>query len=123
MPLFRKKDPTSSALAGYASASPADRGTLTALVSAGADLTQARHVRHYVYVPDESTARVAAAAAGEAGWQVEVREPLPGRTEWLVLSQRQGYVLSPAAVAEGRVFFDALAANHSGEYDGWEASV
>jgi hypothetical protein len=111
------------ALEGYDEVSGDDREVLKAMVLGGAELKDPRHVLHYVYVPDETRARDAQAKLVEAGWAVEVRAPEGPAPGWLVLSQRHGYVLTPAAVVADRLQFDAIAERLGGEYDGWEASL
>lgn len=94
------------------------------LIQAGADLTQPRHVLHYLYFPDEAQAEAASLEAAGRGFTAEVREPLaehPG--QWSVVCEQHGVVLDPPKVGEDGDFFDELAVRHGGEYDGWEASV
>lgn len=100
-----------------------DQSALTALVCAGADLEQPRHVLHYLYVLSEGTAYLVAAEMSAAGWFVEIDAPELGESEWLVLAQHLSSVLTPDAVLRTRVFFQQLARKYVGEYDGWEASV
>ena len=107
----------------YADVRDEDRQVLAALVEAGANLSEARQVRHYLYLPDERSARDCALELSGTGWDVDVREPLAGSDEWSVVCDRSGYVLLPEAVAEDRALFEQLAESHAGQYDGWEASV
>ncbi len=96
---------------------------LSSLVEAGANLSEGRHVRHYLYLPGERAARECALELSGTGWNVDVREPLAGSEEWSVVCDRSDYVLLPEAVAEDRALFERLADSHAGSYDGWEASV
>ena len=100
-----------------------DQSALTALVCAGADLDQPRHVLHYLYVLSEDAAYLAATEMSAAGWFVEIDAPESGDPDWLVLAQDLSSVLTPGRVLETRVFFQRLANKYVGEYDGWEASV
>ena len=114
----KRNDP----LAAYESARPEDRQVLTALINAGADLTEPRHVLHFIYeLADEAAAGQAADAVG--GWQSTAKSPPEGYETWSVTFERQGYVLSPENVAADAATFSAAAAAHGGHYDGWEASV
>jgi hypothetical protein len=90
----------------------------------GADLDEPRHVLHYSYFPAEATAAVARDEMARAGWSASVDEPLPDFPgQWSVKAERADAVLTLDFVRESTDFFEALAARHSGEYDGWEASV
>lgn len=107
----------------YADVRDEDRQVVAALVEAGANLSVGRHVRHYLYLPDERAARECALELSGTGWNVDVREPLAGSEEWSLVCDRSDYVLLPDAVAEDRALFESLAESHAGVYDGWEASV
>ncbi len=118
--MFRrnKNDP----LAAYEAARPEDRQVLAALLDHGADLTQPRHVLHYVYsLADATVARAAAAAVRE--WQSTVKPPPEGYDDWSVTFERHDYVLNPENVAADAATFARVAAAHGAHYDGWEASL
>ena len=94
------------------------------LMKAGADLTQPRHVLHFLYFPDQAVAFAASEEALQQGFTVDVREPLPQQPDqWSLVCEQHGVVLDPPTVVEHGDFFDGLAERHGGEYDGWEASV
>jgi hypothetical protein len=100
-----------------------DLAVLGQLMKAGADLTQPRHVVHYLYFGSRDAADAAAADAQGGGFTTAVKEPLvqfPG--QWRLVAERQG-VVDAETVRNSGDFFDSLAVRHSGEYDGWEASV
>ena len=97
---------------------------LEQLVKAGADVTQPRHVLHYLYLPDQERAGLAAEEAAAAGFEVTVREPLPQYPEqWTVVCERHDVVLQLETVRDTTDYFETLAGSHGGDYDGWEASV
>jgi Regulator of ribonuclease activity B len=99
-----------------------DQQLVALLRKRGADLTQPRHVRHYLYVDTQESAETAAADLVAEGWDCTV-EPAATGDNWLVLSERDA-VASSAAIDAWRVTFETLAGSFSGgEYDGWEASV
>src|SRR5687768_11058519 len=101
-----------------------DLQLLGLMMEDGADLDQPRQVLHYSYFPAEATAAVARDEMAQAGWSASVDEPLPGFPgQWSVKAERADAVLTLDFVLESTDFFEALAARHSGEYDGWEASV
>jgi regulator of RNase E activity RraB len=94
------------------------------LIEAGAQLTEPRHVLHYLYFPSDAVAATAAAEARTYGFEVTVKEPLPEYPgQWLVLCERHDAVLDPDFVRTTGDLFDALAERHLGEYDGWEAAA
>jgi hypothetical protein len=118
--MFRRKknDP----LAAYTATRPEDRQVLAALINAGANLTEPRHVLHFIYeLVDETNARAAADAV--AGWQATAKPPPEGYDTWSVTFERHEYVLIPDNVAADAATFGAVATAHGGQYDGWEASV
>ena len=97
---------------------------LEQLVKAGADVTQPRHVLHYLYFPDQDRAGRAAGEAASRGFEVTVREPLPQYPEqWTVVCERHDVVLQLETVRDATDYFETLAGSHGGDYDGWEASV
>ena len=107
---------------GMTDASDGDALILAQLRSAGADLTQPRHVVHYSYVPDERTAKAAASTIAEAGFETRVGEPLPGYDTWSVIAEATT-IVDETTVGPNRAWFQRIAAEHGGEYDGWEAAA
>jgi hypothetical protein len=94
------------------------------LMQAGADLTQPRHVLHFLYFTDQTAAVAASEEAGVRGFETDVREPSPPEIEeWSLVCEQHGVVLDPPTVRDQGDFFDDLAERHGGAYDGWEASV
>ena len=101
-----------------------DLSVLGQLMKHGADLTQPRHVLHFLYFPERDAAEAASAAARSQGYEANVRDPLPEYPEqWGVVAEKNDAVLDIDTVRSSGDFFDALAQTHGGEYDGWEASV
>jgi hypothetical protein len=99
----------------------ADRLVLRQLTGLGADLTKPRHVIHYLYFAEESDARAAAEAAEDTGYHAWV-EPPAGRSEQWSVRADATRLVSAATVDAFRAWFEQLAAEHDGEYDGWEAA-
>ena len=100
-----------------------DLMVLDQLMKSGADLTASRHVIYYSYAPSKEVAQTMGREATEAGWEPEVRDPLPDfPDQWGVICERHA-VTSPDFVREADDFFQALADRHGAEYDGWEASA
>ena len=127
MPLFRRRKKEEIDLE---SRSPQvglkykDLLVLEQLVKAGADVTQPRHVLHYLYFPDQDPAGRAAQEAAEGGFEVSVRAPLPDYPgQWTLVCERRDVVLELEAVRDTSDYFEGLAGSHGGVYDGWEASV
>jgi hypothetical protein len=102
----------------------ADRAILDRLSRRGVDLTAARTVHHYLFLPSDATRRDAAAHVAASGWDVEQRAPTAGDADRrLLVATRHDVVLDHEAVVVARAFFDATAARFGGEYDGWDISV
>ena len=96
---------------------------LEQMVQAGADLTQPRHVLHYLYFPSREAAE-AAVAEVPAPFGAEIGEPSPERSEqWAVRCEAHEYTLTADVVRENTDQFEALAQANGGDYDGWEASI
>ena len=100
-----------------------DLMVLDQLMKSGADLTATRHVLYYSYAPSQEVAQAMGREAREAGWEPEVREPLPDFPgQWGVICEKHA-VTSPDFVRDADDFFQGLADRHGAEYDGWEASA
>jgi len=100
----------------------ADKLALRQLAGRGADLTKPRHVIHFLYFIAEDDARAAATAIGETSWTTNVAPPTEAIAEWCV--QADGHrTVGPETVAALRSWFEQIAAEHRGEYDGWEAAA
>ena len=82
----------------------ADALALRQLAGRGADLAKPRHVIHFLYFAAEADARAAAAAVADASWTANVEPP-------------------SETVAAFRSWFECVATEHRGEYDGWEAAA
>jgi hypothetical protein len=100
----------------------ADALALRHLAGRGADLAQPRHVIHFLYFAEEADARAAADLAREAGWSAAVQPPGERIPDWTVRADGTR-VVSSATVEAFRAWFEHVAAEHHGEYDGWEASA
>jgi hypothetical protein len=97
---------------------------LNQLRQAGANLTAPRHVLYYLYFNNRATAESAASAATGSAFAARVREPIPEDPDkWGVVCERKSYVLSMDIVRDNTDYFESLAAQFGGVYDGWEASV
>ena len=101
-----------------------DLAVLDQLLKAGADLQQPRHALYYLYFASREAADAAADEAQVQSFRAAVGEPLPDFPgQWPLTCEQQGVALDVATVRGNDDFFEALAARHGGEYDGWEASV
>ena len=99
-----------------------DQLVLRQLTARGADLTKPRHVIHYLYFAKEADARAAAGEIEQAEWETTVGPPDEKLAEWSL--RAEGYrVIGAATVGAFRAWFEQIAAEHYGEYDGWEASA
>lgn len=103
------------------SSQEADALALRQLAGRGADLAKPRHVIHFLYFAREEDARAATEAIGDA-WTTKITPPGETITDWTV--EADGHrTVGPETVAAFRSWFEAVAAAHDGEYDGWEASA
>ena len=98
-----------------------DQLVLEQLESLGADLSQPREVRHYLYFPAETAASEVADALATEGFTIEKDRGADGRS-WLVLAI-QTMVPTPESIAALRTRLTAVADERGGEYDGWEAAA
>ena len=109
------------ALAACTAGDADDAAVIEQLRQAGADLSQPREVRYYLYLPGQADAnRVATMVAGGAR-QVDVQPAAVG-SDWLVLVTETTVVdleLLAARREEWRRALEPL----GGEYDGWEAAA
>jgi hypothetical protein len=100
----------------------ADQLVLRQLAGRGADLTKPRHVIHYLYFAGEADARAASAAIEQSDWETRLSPPDERIPEWSV--RAEGYrVVQSATVASYRAWFEQIAEESHGEYDGWEAAA
>jgi regulator of RNase E activity RraB len=101
-----------------------DLAVVAKLVDAGADMSQPRHVVHYVYFDNRDDATTAVAEARRSAFEVVVREPQPpSQPQWALVCERHGVILDAPTIRHSRDFFESLASRCRGDYDGWEASV
>jgi hypothetical protein len=77
-------------------------------------------IRHFLYLPTEEQARDALVAI--AAIDCETEEPYPIFDTWCVVAQTH-VVPTESAICNLRRLFTEIAAEHDGEYDGWEAEV
>jgi hypothetical protein len=104
-----------------ATTAEADRLVLRQLEGLGADLAQARHVIHFLYFPAERAARGAAEEIEKAGYDATVTAPDGTIREWSVRAEGTR-VVAATTVEAFRAWFEQIAAEFQGEYDGWEAA-
>jgi hypothetical protein len=103
-----------------------DAAVVAALRKAGADISQPREVLHFFYFPNKAHAEEAAAELRREG--MNVRDPISIETgtdtpnPWSVRATINA-VVSLAGARECSSRFRALASQHNGEYDGWEAAA
>jgi len=100
----------------------ADALALRQLAGRGADLAKPRHVIHFLYFAAEADARAAAAAVADASWTANVEPPSETVAEWCVRADGNRTV-GLETVAAFRSWFECVATEHRGEYDGWEAAA
>jgi hypothetical protein len=99
----------------------ADRLQLRQLEALGADLARPRHVVHVLYFASEPTARDGADRAARGGYETTVVPPGDRDDPWTVRAEGTR-VVDASTVAAFRSWFERIAHELHGEYDGWEAS-
>jgi hypothetical protein len=112
---FRKPNP-------FRDPAELDKLSLKHLEKLGADLALPRHVIHFLYFEHEDDARRAAAEAPTTGWEATVEAPSEPTAQWLVRADATR-VVDARTVESYRAWFEHLAADCDGEYDGWEAAA
>ena len=100
----------------------ADALALRQLAGRGADLAQPRHVIHFLYFTGETDARAVIEVVREAGWHAAIEEPTANVGAWTVRADATR-VVSTVTIESFRAWFEQVAADHRGEYDGWEAAA
>ena len=100
----------------------ADTLAIRQLVKAGADLAKPRHVIHFAYFPSEQDARAAAETIEAASWNAAVEPPGETIAEWSVRADGER-VVGPDTISAFRSWFEHVATEYGGEYDGWEAAA
>jgi hypothetical protein len=100
----------------------ADDLVLRQLVAIGADLTKPRHVLHFLYFDDEASATAAADDIHRAGYETTLAPPQEAITQWSVRAEAER-VVDRSTVGGFRAWFERIATEHGGEYDGWEAAA
>ena len=99
-----------------------DEDVLRQLRGLGADLSRPRHVRHFLYFEEEAFARRAAEQVERADYDATVTAPSDEVPVWTVLAE--GFrVIGPDTVPGFRAWFEQVAADYNGEYDGWEPAT
>jgi Regulator of ribonuclease activity B len=103
-------------------AASVDQHVVKQLRGLGADLTRPRHVRHFLYFEQEGFARVAAEQIERADYTTTVTAPSDTVSVWTVCAE--GYrVIGEDTVSGFRAWFEQIAAELEGEYDGWEPAT
>jgi len=92
---------------------------LAHLARLGCDPEQPRETRHFLYLARRESADAVAEHLRHDGWGASISE---SEDDWLVVATRECR-LTPEVVRETRALLEALAAEHGGVYDGWEAAT
>jgi Regulator of ribonuclease activity B len=97
-------------------------------IAARTSLDLPRDCKHFLLVPDEAAAEMAAGPLTDIGWEVTIGysdgDDDGQGPAWCVFAEVKGVVLTPAFVRSTREMFEKVAAAIPGaEYDGWQASM
>jgi hypothetical protein len=100
----------------------ADALALRQLTSRGANMSKPRHVVHFLLFASEADARAASEVISATSWSAAVEPPTETRAEWTLRADDER-IVSADTVGSYRTWFEQIAAQHHGEYDGWEAKA
>jgi hypothetical protein len=95
---------------------------LETLEQNGADLPKPREVLHHTYFSRREAADAAAETMRTGGYRTRVEEAASADDRWLAVAVSER-VVDESTVGQGRAWFEQVAADHGGAYDGWEAAV
>lgn len=93
-------------------------GVLSTLRSVGVDATKVDDFNFYLYLDSEEQAKECVQPLRDSGFTVEV-QPSASGTQWLCLASMK-FAPKPERLTEIGAQFLALAAQHDGQFDGWE---
>jgi hypothetical protein len=101
-----------------------DRQLLEELQRVGADLSQPRDTRFFLYFASEADAESAASAVARLDFETDVewREDVPSDEAWRVVAWRDMVVDEPE-IARVRRELGAIVVRNWGSLGGWEAAV
>ena len=103
----------------FVSPMDADVRVLERLRELGCDSTRPRGTRHFIYAPTRDDAQAIACVLEREGWETSVQADV----EIALVTASCLRVLTGPLVRETREHLTALASQHGGSYDGWEADA
>lgn len=103
-------------------ASVMDQMVIDQLRDLGSDMDQPRDTRHYLYFRKRHVADEVGRGLSERGYKIEVAPGATDEETWLVLASHD-LVVTIDSISLIRSSLEKLAAEHGGEYDGWEAAA
>jgi len=95
------------------------------MISTKSDIDAPRHWVHYLFFPNEPTARQWAQSIAATGWNIQSVHPSSADDgTWVVVPELHAAVLNSEVIRDAREYFEAIASRIEGaDYDGWEASL
>lgn len=103
----------------FANPFDADLRVLERLREMGCDAARPRGTRHFIYAPTRDDAQAIAGVLERQGWETWIQED----DEIALVTASCLRVLTGPLVRETRAHLTALASQHGGQYDGWEADA
>ena len=103
----------------FANGIDADTRVLERLRELGCNESRPRGTRHFIYAPTRDDAQAIAGVLEREGWETSIQED----HEIALVTASCLRVLTGPLVRETRAHLTALAAQHGGQYDGWEADA
>lgn len=98
-----------------------DEVILRSLRESGVDVAHELPVDFILYFPSESDARKALRTTQRDGFAGELHPPPSDDLDWMIVLSRR-MVPSLEALREVRARLDELAAEHDGEFEGWDVA-
>ncbi len=106
-----------------------DREVMAQMLQAGSDLTKPHPIYYYLYFRAKAAAEAAGAILRQEGFGVKIH-PAPNpwwkrffvKYRWTCLAEKT-FIPEEATVIAASQRMNALAAQHQGDFDGWEAQI
>lgn len=98
-----------------------DKRVLDKLYQLGSDLSKLHHIDFFLYFPSEEKAQLAGNVIEREGFEIEI-QPSAGKEQWLCLAMKK-MVPDKKELIEIRKWFESIAKELNGEYDGWGTIV
>ncbi len=96
---------------------------VAALQGMGADIHAPRHVMFFLHMPTEAASQVCVANLSARGHQVRTIVPEGRVRYWTCVAETRNRAIIPDFLRDTVDYCEALALEHGGEFNGWEAGL